>query len=64
MLDLLIFFIRGTSQALGILLTLPISWAEGYSIQVYHIVIFIALLFLFIKLFAMITKNSVVNKKG
>ena len=63
MLDLTIMIIRGFGQALGVFLNTALLWTGDQSLHVYDIVIYILLIFLFIKLFAVVTNNSVINKK-
>lgn len=63
MLNLTIMVIRGFGQAFGVLLNTPLYWSDGVTLHVYDIVIYVLLIFLFIKLFAVVTNNSVINKK-
>lgn len=64
MLDYVIFAIRSMSSALGVILGIQIPVSDGITIQFVDIVLFIFILFAFLKFFSIVTHRSTYSKRG
>lgn len=65
MLTAAIFVIQKTSYALGVFLSVPIRLTDSVTVRMYHVIVFMFLLPLFLKLmYIVMTKSVNVSSKG